>query len=283
MRKLPVRRLSIAEFAAVVGMMVVLPTTTVAQDVVWPVPGRAPDILVGAEYGIEAFDEVYRPMHQGEVFGGIRNASGSYLLKLVAGKRFGKSGMQAELESYPLLADRLYAYLSYAYGETPVFPRHRLGLEVFKGLPSGFEASLGTRAFSFPEGESIVLATGSIAYYFQNLIFSFRPFLSVNAPRTGFSGLIQARYYLSENEEFVFGRVGAGFTPDERWIQSSQGIPGTELTLLQSQAAGAGIQSLVATKLMVTGRLDITRQEIAFRPGAYVLDFSLGCGIKAIL
>jgi hypothetical protein len=34
---------------------------------------------------------------------------------------------------------------------------------------------------------------------------------------------------------------------------------------------------------MFLSRLDVTRQEVAFRRGTYVLDFAIGCGIRLLL
>lgn len=257
--------------------------TCLAQEVVWPLPGRAPDILVGAEYGLEAFDGVYAPMHLGTVYGGMRSSGGAYLMKISGGRRFRHNGFQAEVEAYPILGDGMYAYASYAYGETPVFPRHRLGVEVYRALPWKLEVSLGARIFSFQNEESVLLGTGSVSYYWRSFLFSIKPFVGLNTSKTSLAGILTARYYLSDNEEFLTFRAGAGFTPDERWIQTAQGIPGVETTLLQSQSVGAAIQKIVLPKFMFLGRLDVTRQEVVFKPGAYVLDVSVGCGFRMLL
>jgi len=120
-----------------------------AQEMDWPLPGISPDVMVGAEYALETFDHIYTPMHQGVVYGGIRSTYGAYFLKLARGRRFSRNGSQGEFEAYPPLGDRMYGYLSYAYGETPVYPRHRIGIEVYRGLPWSLEGSLGARYYSF--------------------------------------------------------------------------------------------------------------------------------------
>ena len=177
----------------------------------------------------------------------------------------------------------MYGYASYAYGETPVYPRHRIGVEVFRGIGGGFEASLGGRFFSFLNDQSVFLGTGSLSYYTGKFIFTAKPFVSLNTSKTAVAGVFSTRYYLSENEEFLTGRVTGGFTTDERWIQTSQGISGQQTTLVQSQSIGFAIQKIVARKVMFLGRLDMTRQEVVFRPGSYVLDFAIGCGVRLLL
>ncbi len=269
-------------FVLILGLVLAVNSMS-AQEIVWPLPGRAPDVLVGAEYGLETFDKIYAPMHQGMVYGGLRNTWGAYLLKLIGGKRFGNTGLQAELEGYPVFGKGFYGYASYAYGETPVFPRHRAGLELFKGLPWSLEASLGARLFSFPNSESVLLGTGSISYYWRNFLFSFKPFVSLNTPRTSAAGALTARYYLSDNEEYLTIRVSAGFTPDERWIQTAQGVAGRETTLLKSQSFGVAIQKIILPRTMLIGRIDLTNQEVVFSPGTYVYDVSVGCGLRMLL
>ncbi len=268
---------------ATVIVLIAAGSSVAAQDPVWPVPGRAPDILVGGEYGLNSFDKVYIPMHQVSLYGGIRNQGGAYLLRVTGGKRFGLTGVQGEIEAYPVLAEKMYSYISYAYGETPVYPRHRAAVEIYRGLPWSMEGSIGARFFAFPGNESVFLGTGSLSYYTGNFILTVKPFVSLNLSSTAVAGVLSVRYYLSENEEYITGRIGGGFTPDERWIQTTGGIPGRETLLLESQTIGGGIQFILLPKVMFLGRLDVTRQEAAFSSGTFVIDLAIGCGVRVLL
>jgi YaiO family outer membrane protein len=91
---------------------------------------------------------------------------------------------------------------------------------------------------------------------------------------------VTLRRYVGELETFVSLHAGAGFSADERQIQSSTGFTGQEVFYLKSQTMGVGWQqSLSATALLLTS-LDVTNQELSFNLGNYVTMYSLSLGFQ---
>jgi len=129
-------------------------------------------------------------------------------------------GQQLEIDAYPKLMKGTYAYVSYGYGFNRLFPKHRAGLELFKGLPKSFETSFGFRYMQFISSldnskKNIVVYTGSIGKYYKNLWFSFRPFITPKSTGVSQSFFITTRKYLSTGDEYIFAMIGTGSSPDE--------------------------------------------------------------------
>jgi YaiO family outer membrane protein len=259
-------------------LLFLLPMSVMGQNESWPSPTPAPIWYAGMQYGLNAFDVHYRPMHQATAYAAVRMSRGTGFIKFTSARRFERNGGQMEAELYPVFSGG-YGFINYAYGETPVFPLHRLALEAFFGLPASFEASIGARYYNF-RSESVTLMTGSLNLYSGMWVFMLRPFVGVRASRPSFSSTITSRYYLSDAEEFVFARCGAGFTPDERWIISGPGTATPTIAFLESQTLGIGGQKLMLPRLLLHATLDATRQEVAFAPGTYTLEGAFALGVR---
>jgi YaiO family outer membrane protein len=202
------------------------------------------------------------------------------LLKVAVGQRGTVSGLQAEGEWYPVFGAGSYGYLGYAYGFAAPFPRHRGGLEYFTSLPAALEASLGVRAYVFRDRRTVTLATGSVAAYVGNAWLSVRPYVSVNLPRSSVSVTATGRYYLGQRDEYAFLRVGAGFTPDERFTFSTSGLPATEVFTLHSQSIAGGAQWYAWARWLLSVEALLGRQEVGFQRGTYVLNPSVILGVR---
>ena len=253
---------------------------TIAQEIPWPTPAAAPEVLVGLQAGLESYDRFFSPLQSISLFAGSRSRAGTFIGRVSAGQRADHQGFQAEAENYPILGDRSYAYLGYAWGSGDPFARHRGGVEYFTALPAAFEVSGGMRVYQFHDRRTVVLGTGTLARYTGNFWFSGRPYISVNLRRPAVSATLAGRYYFGEKEEFWFARIGAGFTPDERSTLTATGMPGIEVFTLHAQSVGGGVQALLAPRLFGMLDVSLTRQEVAFRRGTYVVNASLLCGIR---
>lgn len=254
-----------------------------AQEIVWPVPSSAPEYLAGIQTNVESYDEYFPPLQAVTLYAGRRTSSGLFYGKMSSGWRSGHQGGQAEVEWYPLLGRTGYAYVGYAYGSSAPFPRHRGGIEYFRSLPDAFEASGGVRLFQFQDRKTIVLATGTLNRYVGNFWISARPYFSLNLRHVSASANLTGRYYPGTPEEFWFIRIGAGFTPDERSTLTTGGMTGSELFTLHSQSVALGGQRWLTKRLLGIIDAGLTRQEVGFRLGTYVLNASLWCGVRVTL
>ncbi len=236
---------------------------------------------IGMNFAIDRFSDTYGPMNSGFIELTRRTAYGSLFARLNYASRFGTRGIQAETDLYPRLTDGIYAYLSYGYSTSELYPRHRAGAELYTKLPSSYEGSVGLRHLFFGPASSVTIYTGSIGLYFGSYWISVRPYLIPNDAGLTKSASVTLRRYLGDAENFISLKAGAGFSADERTIQSSTGFSGQEVFYLKSQTVGAGWQQGLSTYLLLVAMCDVTNQEISFKPGNYTTMYSLSLGLRA--
>ena len=129
-------------------------------------------------------------------------------------RRFGEDGVQIEMDAYPRLSPRFYAYLNAGWSRADIFPEYRLGAELYASTGAGTEASLGIRRLEFAE-TGVTIYTGSAAVYRGNWYVSARPFITPKNGGTSVSGILLARRYFSTAESYATLIVGAGSAPTE--------------------------------------------------------------------
>jgi len=143
----------------------------------------------------------------GSLIGRINSASRDY----GAGR---STGTQFELESYPIFSERFYAYLNAGFSSDEIFPRCRLGGELYANLPKAFELSGGLRYMKF-EDSHVTIFTGTLGKYYKNYWFSFRPSISSEPKGSNVSGLLWVRRYLRSADEYIGLLAGFGNSPVE--------------------------------------------------------------------
>jgi len=147
-----------------------------------------------------------------------RTPVGSVLLRgNLANRNFGslnKSGFQIEMDAYPYLRKGTYFYLNAGYSEATVFPRYRIGGEIYQNLPNAFEFSVGIRYLDFTSTR-ITLYTGTLGKYIRNYWISIRPFISKKSSGYSRSAILLIRYYLSNVDNYLTFELSAGSSPVE--------------------------------------------------------------------
>jgi YaiO family outer membrane protein len=236
---------------------------------------------IGVNYAADRFSDTYGPMNAAFLQLSRRTDYGSLFARLNYAARFGLSGIQIETDLYPRLANGVYAYLNYGYSASDLFPRHRAGAELYTKLPSSLEASIGLRSLYFGPASSVTMYTGSLGFYFGSYWISARPYFIPGDAGLTTSASLTLRKYFGDAENFVSLKVGAGFTADERVVQSTTGFPGKDIFYLKSKTVGAGWQQSLSTYILLVATFDVTNQEISFRPGNYTNMYSLALGLRA--
>ncbi|MEX1275546.1 MAG: YaiO family outer membrane beta-barrel protein [Bacteroidota bacterium] len=235
---------------------------------------------IGLNYASDRFSDVFNPMHYGAVQISRRTRLGTLFARLNHAERFQTRGQQGEVDFYPRIADGWYGYLSYGYSNSDLFPKHRFGLEAYAKLPKSFEASLGLRHLAFDGGGNITIYTGSLGYYFKSYWVSLKPYITPNDGTVSVSFSATIRWYLLDAENYLSCRIGAGYSADDRLVQSSSGFPGKEVFYLKSQTAGLGGQVRATLSLLLLATGDVGKQELSFRPGEYVTIYSFSLGTR---
>ena len=145
----------------------------------------------------------------------------------------------------------MYMYVNGGVSNGNLFPKYRIGSEIYQKLPKSFEASFGFRHLRF-QSSNVTIFTGSIGKYYRNYWFSLRPFITLS--------------------------FGNGFSPDNK-----NRVDGTgDIYQLQSYKAGFGFQKTISTRIILRGNIGYGYQELEFRLGDFLNRYSFSLGINTL-
>lgn len=238
-----------------------------AQEVILP------QHRLAVEYSTARFDGDIDPWHVASIEGIRRSERGTFLLRGTLAKRFGDTGEQFEVEAYPRLGGRSYAYLAAGLSPSGLFPNRRFGGELFLSAADATEVSAGIRHLDFDD-RNVTLLTASLGHYFGPYFVNLRPYVS---PRDGdflYSGSLLLRRYSADPDEWVGLVVYGGEVPGEEATTF-------ELERLKSAAASLEIRRQVTPRVGLRGSGGFEWEEI--QPEVSRRRITLGVGIEARL
>ena len=212
---------------------------------------------LGISYGLDLFSRTYAPANYASMQLSRANKWGSSIVRLNYSARFSSTGIQPEVDLYPKIADGVYAYLNYGYSSSTLFPRHRMGGEIYARLPKRLEASGGIRYLYFGTGSNVLIYTGSFGWYINNLWISYRPYVTPDRSGTSFSSTILIRKYFSDGNNYLGFKGGFGFSPDETRIQSGAGLSVDGIYVLKSQHLGITWQKTFSNNFTLNAKLHV--------------------------
>jgi YaiO family outer membrane protein len=141
--------------------------------------------------------------HDASVMLAQRTRLGSVIAGVNAARRYDDTGLQYELQAYPLLTRRSYLALNGAWSPSrSVFIPLRLSAEPYYNFASGWETSAGVRYFQTP-GPDVFVYTGTLAKYFGNYWVSARPHLTGFSGDDSYGGELTGRRYFSHRYDYV--------------------------------------------------------------------------------
>ena len=148
----------------------------------------------------EAFVELKTTSHRGALIGRVSHAS-----------RFGFDDKQFEIEAYPRIGRRAYAFLSIGYApDATLYPETRFGAELYHAFGRGYEASIGARRLDFDVVDATVY-TASLSKYIGNWLVGGRIYDSEDDTALQF----MARRYYGDRGAYYGFRIGQGSTRDD--------------------------------------------------------------------
>ena len=218
----------------------------------------------------DVFDIVYDPM----IYSGLEYTretdAGKIIPKVNYANRFDTHGLQYEMDFYPELSKMFYGYLNYGFSDSSIFPKHRLGVEIYANLPKSMEASLGMRYLDFLDQQTTIL-TGSYGLYKGNYFASLRGYLTPTENGSpGLSGTFTGRKYLKSKDQYLGFLLSVGFIPELRQLTANNTLLAETLFFVESQQIileyqfpGNNIANLFKAQL------GITHQELVFEPGTF--------------
>ncbi|WP_297765282.1 YaiO family outer membrane beta-barrel protein [uncultured Muriicola sp.] len=225
----------------------------------------------------DVFDVVFDPMFYSGLEFIHETSLGKIIPRINYSNRFDIDGIQYELDLYPKISKSFYAYLNYGYSQSEIYPTHRFGGDLYANLPKGIEASLGARYLSFIES-NVTIYTGSVGLYKGNYYFSLRPYVTPrNNNTTGLSGILIARKYLKDANNFIGFSGGMGFMPEFRQFLANSKLIAETVLFVESQQLMLEYQfSFKDNPSLYRANLGITRQEFVFAAGNYFYAVSAG-------
>jgi YaiO family outer membrane protein len=147
--------------------------------------------------------EYKRKLGMGTVLGRVNSAS-----------RFGKQGWQGEVEAYPVISKKVYAYTGVSYASTvPVFANWRAGTSLYMNVAKSWEAEAGFRYLYFDQ--SIWMGAVGVSRYAGAWLLNARSFFSVQSPAENQSFFLKIQRFLKNEKDYVWLQAGSGVSPDE--------------------------------------------------------------------
>jgi YaiO family outer membrane protein len=202
---------------------------------------------------------------------------GSIIPRINYSNRFGINGLQFDLDLYQKIAKGLYAYLNYGYSNSEIYPKHRVGGDVYLNIKGGLEFSAGGRFISFTNTNA-ALITNSVGYYTGNYYFSLRSYISpISNNSTGLSGNLLVRKYLKNAQNYFGVNIGMGFSPELRQLTAENQVLAETLLFLESQRLSFEYQFPSKNDMNTySTNIGIIREELSFSPGSFFWSFSAG-------
>lgn len=209
------------------------------------------------DHASEWFSDGRAPWREEQIQLSRQTGVGSMIARFSQAQRFSRTGRQVEIDAYPHIRPGTYAYLNVGYSpDARLYPRYRMGADLFQTLGRGWEASGGFRRLHFAEDVNIY--TPSLSRYYGNWMFTARVLLTPGSAGTSRSGQFQVRRYFGDGTDYVGVRYGRGSSPVEaRSIE--------DLQILDASSLAFEFRRTVDRRLTLECRWGMSRED---RPGS---------------
>lgn len=224
---------------------------------------------------IDFFSRTYGTAIYNYVQFGYRRPKNTIILRINHSSRFNTTGFQPEVDLYPAVGKKMYGYINYGFTTYDLFPRHRVGLELYRSFPRSFEGSLGLRYLNFNSSE-VFIYTASLTKYIGNFAFIGRVFITPDKKSFSRSGIINIRRYFNDADTYIGLTLSAGLSPDNRALLTTSGLDtsGTNkdknLYFFKAQRIGLAFSKTFKVRHILLLNLDYTNQELEFTRKEYV-------------
>ena len=146
---------------------------------------------------------------------GRQTPIGTVLARTSYAERFGYTDTQFEVEMYPRIRPGTYGYVNFGGSvDRALYPRNRVGLELYQSLGRGFEASGGWRRLDFSTTTNIYV--GTITKYSGHWMLTGRAFYVPGGAQDSSSYWgVARRYFGADGTSFWGLSYGHGFSREE--------------------------------------------------------------------
>ena len=229
---------------------------------------------IGYTYTFSSFDKRFdTPWHMASITYGRFTPVGTLNFQVNYANRFSANGVEFETNSYPSIAEGLYAYVGAAFSNSSIFSKNRFGLSLYKGLPYSFEAEGGVRYLKFSNSTTILYVVG-LGRYMGNNFVGMRSYITPGGDNQYSKSFnFYSRFYLSDDRNDYFGiNGGSGFSPDDRARNVAVNRD------LKSLKAGLEYSRNVNKHLIISGSLSYLNEE--YRITTFGNQFTISAGIN---
>jgi YaiO family outer membrane protein len=125
------------------------------------------------------------------------------------------SGSLYEIEAYPVFSDKMYGFANLGISEGQIYPDYRASASIFYNFATAFEFEAGFRSL-FYNDNSYLTAIAGLTAYTGKFYLNARAFAGPERREQVLQNYqFNVRYYLNTPENYLFGRIGSGISPDE--------------------------------------------------------------------
>ena len=227
---------------------------------------------VSLNYSFDYFSKVLDPWH----FLSAQYLRRTKKLGAVIGRvnyanRFKTNGIQVEMDAYPTLSAKKYAYFNIGYAGTGIFPNWRAGTDIYQKLPKSFEMALGVRYLRFVTTDVFIYSV-YLGKYKGDYWIGLRSFITPSKLGVSTSGSILIRKYLEDSDNYWGIRASYGISPDERRRIEFENNP---FYLLKSATLRFEYNKMFNKRWMLNTSLNNELQEYFTNLNRYVLTFDV--------
>jgi YaiO family outer membrane protein len=162
--------------------------------------------------------------------------------------------LQFEAEAYPIISQKDYAWLAYAYSPGRYFPAHRISAEYWHSFKYGWVSSAGIHYYYF--NRNIFIGTLSVEKYYKSWWFSPRVYFYFKDIGVTTSLYLNARKYFNDIN-YLQLTAGFGTAPDEPFDIK------TDLGRLSAKTARIAYYTSLTKDLFIRANLGYSREEYA--------------------
>ncbi len=224
---------------------------------------------ISATYTQDTLDQGFSDWRMLSTAVSHRFGFGSLIGRLNQAHRFDSDGNQLEIDSYPSFREGTYAYFNIGYSSDSIFPKYRLGAEVYQTLGQAWEGSLGFRRLIF-QNSNVTIFTGTIAKYIGNYYLILRVNSVPDVTGNSMSYGPQIRRYFGDHD-YVGISAGSGRSP-------TQVANDSRVLILVSKRLSLDAQFEFIPTWVATAGLGDSEDEI--REGVVRRDQSFSIGIE---
>ncbi len=210
---------------------------------------------LSATYRRDAFRGGRAPWSFGTVTLGRATSIGSVIGRVRYANRFSTGGLQYEVDAYPSIMSGFYAYASAGVSASSIFPDYRFGLSLYKSLPHGFLAELGTRYLNFGGGGTFV-HVASLTKHYGNYLFKASTYVTASSSGTSVSVGGEVRRYFGGARTYVSVSGSAGSSASDPMFEQ-------DLSRRSAWAVSAGGQLPLNYRTLISGSVGYDVEELS--------------------